>query len=327
MIQEKIYSQIRREFQENFFKLIKPSIKNFEKERIQNIVVSCIITILLLIFSFATVVFSIELNAGEKIKEFIGIIGIALAFLAFYIIPETTKSFENSVKRRIMPLVCSCFENIKWKLGHYYDDRLFFNSNLLVDYPKWTAKYDDMFVGTHKDVYFEIAELFWQKDFLTLIKQHAGVIIKIKMNKNFTGNTIIESKKLLKRSRIMGFMFYDYLNLYSNRRLGLTKLEDIEFNKKYDVYTNDEVEARYLITPAFMQRLKDMKIAFKTDNIRCSFYNGYILIGLFTKKDLFSIGSLFKSVGDTKQFFKMFEELLSIVKLIDHFKLNQKIGL
>ena len=40
-----------------------------------------------------------------------------------------------------------------------------------------------------------------------------------------------------------------------------------------------------------------------------------------------SICSLFKKIDDPKQFFTMFEEILSIIKLIDHFKLNQKIGL
>ena len=105
------------------------------------------------------------------------------------------------------------------------------------------------------------------------------------MNKNFSGNTIIETKRALKRSCIAGLLSYDDSN--KNGALSLTKLEDIEFNDKYDIYTDDEVEARYLITPSFMQRLKNMKIAFKTDKIKCSFYNGYLLIGLFTKKKIY----------------------------------------
>ena len=106
-----------------------------------------------------------------------------------------------------------------------------------------------------------------------------------------------------------------------------TTLEDVVFEKKFDVFTDDEVEARYLITPSFMERLNNMKTAFSADRVSCAFYDKYLLVGLHTSKDLFSICSLKEPVNDGKQFFTMFEEILSIIKLIDHFKLNQKNGL
>lgn len=330
-MQEKTYSQMRNEFQENFFNLIKPSILDLEDERKHNLIVSMVLSILFILL--AIVMFSsLALNSAkfENIKfipEFMSFMGLIFVMLAFNTIPYTKKSFENSVKQNIMPLVCSCFENLEWAEGEYYDDRMFFNANLLLNYPRYSAKYDDIFKGMHKEVHFEIAELFWQKNENQLLKAREGAIVKIKMNKNFTGNTIIESKRPLTRGGIMGGISEDYSNLYNNGKLNLIKLEDIEFNKKYDIYTNDEVEARYLITPSFMQRLKYMKTAFRADKMRCSFYEGYLLIGLFTKKDLFSICSLFKPVDDPKQFFTMFEEILSIVKLIDYFKLNLKTGL
>ena len=70
-----------------------------------------------------------------------------------------------------------------------------------------------------------------------------------------------------------------------------------------------------------------MKTAFNASSMSCAFYDKYLLIGLSTQEDLFSIGDLKKPVNDEKQFFTMFEEVLSIIKLIDHFKLDQKIGM
>ena len=110
-------------------------------------------------------------------------------------------------------------------------------------------------------------------------------------------------------------------------KLKYTELEDPEFNKIFDVYTNDEITARYLITPSFMQRLKNMEVAFKADNTSCAFYENYLIIALSTKKDLFSLCSLIKPLKETQQYFQMYEEIVSILKLIDHFKLDQKIGL
>lgn len=138
-------------------------------------------------------------------------------------------------------------------------------------------------------------------------------MIKLDMNKSFTGNTVIRPDTLKHASPAAN--------------LKHTTLEDVVFEKKFDVFTDDEVEARYLITPSFMERLNNMKTAFSADRVSCAFYDKYLLVGLHTSKDLFSICSLKEPVNDGKQFFTMFEEILSIIKLIDHFKLNQKIGL
>lgn len=37
------------------------------------------------------------------------------------------------------------------------------------------------------------------------------------------------------------------------------KLEDINFSKNFDVYSEDEVEARYLLTPTFIEKFLKLK--------------------------------------------------------------------
>lgn len=133
------------------------------------------------------------------------------------------------------------------------------------------------------------------------------------MNKEFTSHTVITPDKFFHNSPLPD--------------LRHTTLEDVEFEKKFDVFTNDEVDARYLITPSFMQKIKAMKTAFKADKVQCAFYGNLLLVALSTNKDLFSLCSLVKPVDDPKQYFQMYEEIVSIIKLIDHFKLDQKIGL
>ena len=48
-------------------------------------------------------------------------------------------------------------------------------------------------------------------------------------------------------------MIADYIE---KEKLQDVKLEDISFDKRFNVYTKDQVEARYLTTPTFMERLK-----------------------------------------------------------------------
>ena len=101
------------------------------------------------------------------------------------------------------------------------------------------------------------------------------------------------------------------------------KLEDPEFSKKYKAYSYNQVEARYLITPAFMDRFKNIETCFGTHNVKCSFYGDCFMIAISTNKNLFEIGNLFKNLEDPKQLENFFNELTSIFMLVDYFKLDE----
>ena len=96
---------------------------------------------------------------------------------------------------------------------------------------------------------------------------------------------------------------------------------------KYAIYSTDQIEARYLITTAFIERFKNMMKCFSAKWAYCSFSNDSIIIGLHSGKDLFSIGSLVKPVTDFKQFDMLLEEFVSIIELVDLYKLDKKLGL
>lgn len=106
-----------------------------------------------------------------------------------------------------------------------------------------------------------------------------------------------------------------------------TELEDIEFEKKYNVQTTDEIEARYLLTPSFMERLKNIQTAFRTNNIKCAFSNDSIILAIATNKNIFEIGNLLTPLDNAKTLDIFFNELISLLILIDHFKLNEHTGL
>ena len=325
MSQEKTYTQMRKGFIEQFFRIIKPHIQTFEQERINNLIMALLITISSAIIFLVIIFNSINIQS-EFLKNVILYIDVIFLFITVKTLPYCKKTFENSIKEQIMPLICSCYGDLQWTQGDYIgDESLLFSSNLIKR--SYHSKYDDILYGSYKDVKYEILEVkFHKRNGKYEAVYFQGAIVSIDMNKNFKGNTIIETHRANGRSGIMSLMWVDH-EKFDNKELKPTKLEDSKFNEKFDIYTDNEVEARYLITTSFMERLKKMQTAFKTNKIRCAFYNNKLLIGLETNKDLFSICSLFKRVDDPKQFFTMFEEILSIIKLIDHFKLNQKIGL
>ncbi len=126
---------------------------------------------------------------------------------------------------------------------------------------------------------------------------------------------------------ILGMFIANFINRGKKEVLNEIKLEDPEFSKRYKAYSSDQIEGRYLITPAFMERFKNIQTAFGSRMVKCSFYNDSLMFAISTNKNLFEIGNLFCSLENPKQLETFFNELTSIFMLVDYFKLDEKTGL
>ena len=138
------------------------------------------------------------------------------------------------------------------------------------------------------------------------------VVISCSLNKQFDTDTYFYEKDKIIKTIPKGFE--------------KVTLEDVNFEKKYQVFSQNQVEARYLLTTAFIERFQNIKTAFKAQYIRGEFINGELILVLGTTKDLFVMGK-FSQKTTYKTFVELFEELYSILNLVDHLKLNMKIGL
>lgn len=142
-----------------------------------------------------------------------------------------------------------------------------------------------------------------------------GVFVEFDMNKNFEGHTFLFERAATNKSiKIDPSKFQE------------VKLEDPEFSSKYIVYSDNQVEARYVLTTAFIERFKNMKTAFKAKYIRAAFKEGKITIAIHAGRDLFAMASLSKDTN-SNTFTELFDEILSVLGFIEALKLNLKIGL
>lgn len=142
-----------------------------------------------------------------------------------------------------------------------------------------------------------------------------GVIVRCEFNKNFQFNTYLTENNFFERliNKVAG-------------RIGKVNLEDVEFDKKFLVFSQDQVEARYLFTTSFMQRFKNIKTAFKAQYTRAEFKDVELVIFIRTNKNLFNIAKLTEGVT-YQAFLELFEEVYSVISLVEQLKLNQKLGL
>ncbi len=235
-------------------------------------------------------------------------------------------------------------------------------SGLFISYN--TRYTDDEFVGSYKDVPFKISEtrmlsIHGSGKSRRCICAFEGVILTFNFNKKICNRTIVATKgDLTKKSQplvVMAFVATFCLGFfeegYAHWKLVLSiillvgsyftvkyfekneealdevKLEDPKFAKQFNVYSSDQVEARYLVTPSFMERFYNLKTVFGAKNAKCSFYGNTLMIAIQTKKNLFEICNLFKSLQEPSSINEFYSELDAIYKIIDYFKLDEKTGL
>ena len=94
------------------------------------------------------------------------------------------------------------------------------------------------------------------------------------------------------------------------------RLEDPVFEKKFEVYGTDQVEARFLLTPNVMQAILDLETAFDGGRMRCAFDENLIFAAC-EGGDLFEAGSMFKSFDDPDRVGDLLEDFAAMFHLID----------
>jgi hypothetical protein len=154
------------------------------------------------------------------------------------------------------------------------------------------------------------------KKYVLIAGNFRGVIVELQLPKNFSGYSFLCEKGLSNRTVI-----FKKTSEYKPLRL-----EYIDFNKNFKAWTNNQVEARYVLTPTFIERFLNIRFAFKANYIRASFRKDKMVLMVSCKKDLFSMGNLNKETTK-KTFDELFDEMYSVLMLVDELKLNQKIGL
>lgn len=80
-----------------------------------------------------------------------------------------------------------------------------------------------------------------------------GIVFTADFNKHFNGITVIRPKDF---GASLGAWFAK--NVYSFGNKNVVELENEGFSKNFVVYSTDQIEARYILTPALMERINDL---------------------------------------------------------------------
>lgn len=263
------------------------------------------------------------------------IVSMIVFLTANFLNAPQKKLFSAKLKDKFFYTVIKSFTQIDlWQKNRKESEIIPYNelieSGLFSDFTY--SKNDDEFRGVYKGVQSAVSEreCFFQTPMTEPSIVFKGLIIKFKSNKRIAQRTIIASKR---KSPIKFLLAFIVTVLCLSFRLGIENILNsvvagvVVAPVLYFTTSEDEVEARYLLTPTFIEKFLKLKKVMKADTVKCSFYNNSIMIAVRSEKDFFELGSLFKNVSDLSTIENFYRDISIIFELIEYFKLDVKIGL
>lgn len=352
------------EFYKNYANFVLPKLKEYEIERKKTLWTAIGLTIAAMIIpcAISALIFGFQVkNLYYLTMSFIPAtpITLGLSFLIWH------NRINTKIKQQCTAELLESFDSLYWfPKAEKISDEDISKSELFGSYEGRVN--DDTFYGTYKGLSFTVSETN-MSNLLKGVKNimawpvFVGVIIMINSNKTIKNKTIITTKNdfNIKNSNplllvctliLISYFFISGLpigiavflslltllayilgEIFENKKakesLNSIILEDPEFNKKYNVYSSDQIESRYLVTTAFMERFKTLHTAFGSNKAKCAFFDDKVMFAISTNKNLFEIGDLFHPLTDMKHINDFMKEISAIYEIIDYFKLTEKTGL
>jgi len=171
------------------------------------------------------------------------------------------------------------------------------------------VKFEDKMWGNAHGADFEAVECHMEREdrdsdgdrkWVTVFR---GSLMAMDFHREFLGKTVVLRDKGLFNSKKKGAM----------KRVGLV---DPKFEKIFEAYSTDQVEARVLLTPTFMQRLVDLEESVDGKKIRFAFLDDLLLIAVETP-NRFEAGSMSVPITDPKRTQDILDEIGAVYNLVD----------
>ena len=172
------------------------------------------------------------------------------------------------------------------------------------------SNFEDWFNGQRFKCGFDLYEAHLEqkhqtKNGTSWVTCFRGQLMRVSFPKKFLGVTVVRRDRGL-------FNFMDRVG----SKLQRVGLEDPKFEREFEVYGSDQVEARALVHPVFMERLLALETKFAGSRIRCAFENGDLLIAV-EGRNRFEAGSMFSPLADPKRVRQVVTDVAEILRLID----------
>jgi len=222
--------------------------------------------------------------------------------------------FRSSIKQFLVPKVCeyaglTYTEHPSSFAFHLFDEADFLPAH---DRKLW----EDGIGGDHAGVSFQLVEARLQTRHRSdnggdsWRTKWRGLMLLLEFPKRFQGLTVVTRERSAWRK------------LFGGEPGAPVKLEDPTFESMFEVFSTDQVEARYLLTPSFMESVVSLAHLAGKSAPELVFNGDRLGIVIKSKKDRFEAGSIFTPMHDRRRIDELVEELSLIFRCIDALQIN-----
>ncbi len=228
---------------------------------------------------------------------------------------------KKHVKEELMTRVCG-FLGFTFNAEPLSAQLEWFRSIGLV--PSYDRKsLEDEIDGSHDDVHFTLCEAHLEERrtrrdsdgrtetyYVTVFR---GLLARFTFPKPFNTRTVLH------RDGGMIGNFFGGIGKGGQR----VRLEDPRFEKMFEVFSDDQIEARYLLTPTFMERVVELA-DIVGGRLQLAFDSNQLLLTVGGGKDRFESGSMFSRVDDPEMVAKIVREIGIVFQIVESLRLNLK---
>lgn len=133
-----------------------------------------------------------------------------------------------------------------------------------------------------------------------------GIMCVADFHKHFNTNTVVRQRRYLRSDKMQR-----------------VKLENGEFERRFNVYSMDQVEARYILSTSMMERMIEMDKKFKR-KVQFSFTDSKVIVAIDDKRDNFEF-NIWRSVYHPGVLKKEYELINALIGIVEDLNLNTRI--
>jgi len=239
--------------------------------------------------------------------------GVTLAVLGgiYAWVTAPKRAYAKAYKQEIMPAIAALF-GLRFDVNGKIPMEEMRPTRIVPAHDRYES--EDYFEGAHKGATIKFAEIKLEKrrrsgkhSYYDTVFKGMAILIDLPRAR-FYGHTILTADGSMEwlREKMTGLQRAD--------------LVDPVFEKKYSVFTNDQVEARYLLDPAMIDRIVRIQHSHVSGGVLASYKDKRILILVQTKKNLFEPADITFPATDAEALSALRQDVAETLALVDYFE-------
>ena len=224
------------------------------------------------------------------------------------------KEFKNIF---VFTALKSTFQNVKYSPDKGFSESFVDEIGMINTSDRFNS--NDYISGTYKGIKFEQSDMHIEEEHettdsegnktTTWITIFRGRLMIFDFNKSFKSNIRVSTK------------YFRADKLPWSKKFSKIKMEDVEFNKLFSIYSQSEHEAFYILTPHFMEKIKTL-----TNNLNCgimyAFIDNKLYIAIDNNTDSFEY-NVFKVIDEQKINEDLSKDIRLITKFVEELNLEK----